>query len=137
MSFTLPSDRGESVTLPLPDGQPAVLEFWAPSCEPCADSLAAIEARRAEITNAGARLILVGVLPREMSPELARQRLADWGVSTEFLIDRESVSREALGVRALPATIVLDGAGKVRFTAVRPRELEGIVAAAEAARSLD
>lgn len=62
VGFSLPSDEGALVTMPLPGARATVLDFFGPTCEPCKRSVPAIHARRAELAQKGAKLVLVGVL---------------------------------------------------------------------------
>src|ERR1700729_3012442 len=73
--------------------------------------------RKAEIEAKGARLVLVSVLADAESTEDARRALASWGVRAPFLKDSGGVSQRELGVDKLPATVVLDGNGVVRWVA--------------------
>jgi AhpC/TSA family len=84
---------------------------------PCKVAVPALFARKAEIEAKGARLVLVGVLADAETTEDARRALASWGVRAPFLKDSGGVSQRELGVDKLPATVVLDGTGVVRWVA--------------------
>lgn len=125
----LPSDTGALVSIGA-GGESLVLEFWAPTCKPCAIKVPALVAREAELRSKGTRLILVAVLSKDESTEIARSSLASWGVNHPFLIDHEEVSRHAAGVVGLPATLVLDRKHFVRWTAIPTSSVEDVISAA-------
>jgi thiol-disulfide isomerase/thioredoxin len=117
------------VTVPPEDRLPLVLDFFAPTCLPCKDAVPALFAKRAEIEAKGARLVLVGVLADSESTEDARRALASWGVRAPFLKDSGGVSQRELGVDKLPATVILDGKGVVRWVAPDRATAEDVVTA--------
>jgi thiol-disulfide isomerase/thioredoxin len=106
-----------------------VLDFFAPTCEPCKEAIPALFAKKAEIEARGARLVLVAVLGDGESTEDARRALASWGVRAPLLKDSGGVSQRELGVDRLPATVVLDGNGVVRWVAPSKATAEDVVAA--------
>jgi thiol-disulfide isomerase/thioredoxin len=132
IGFTLASSDGEVWTLPLP-ARATVIEYWAPTCVPCRRKLPELVARRADIREARAELVLVGVLAEDETTEGARNVLASWGVSDEqFLIDRHDVSARQAGVRALPTTQVFDRGGTLRWVADDESSAEDVVRAVRA-----
>jgi hypothetical protein len=129
VSFSLPSDDGNLVTVPLPNVT-TVIDAWAPTCKPCRDKLPALYARRAEIEARGAKLVLVAVLSQSESTDDARAALASWGVNAPFLIDRGDVLRREAGIASLPATLVLDEREHVRWVAPSNASADDVVSAA-------
>jgi thiol-disulfide isomerase/thioredoxin len=117
VGFALPSDEGKLVTLPLPGSKATVLDFFSPTCVPCKESLPALYATRDRIAAKGGRLLLVAVLADNETTEDARRALTSWGVEAPFLVDHEGVSQREAGVRSLPATLVLDATGVLRWVA--------------------
>jgi thiol-disulfide isomerase/thioredoxin len=131
VSFSLPSDDGNLVTVPLPNVK-TVVDAWAPTCKPCRDKLPALYARRSEIETHGGKLVLVAVLSESESTEDARAALTSWGVSAPFLIDRGDVLRREAGVTSLPATLVIDEQQHILWTAPPTATADDVVAAAQA-----
>ena len=129
VSFSLPSDDGNLVTVPFPNVT-TVVDAWAPTCKPCREKLPALYARRAEIEAQGGKLVLVAVLSAAESTEDARAALTSWGVSAPFLIDRGDVLRREAGVSSLPATLVLDEQQRVRWLAPPNASANDVVVAA-------
>src|SRR6478609_8401653 len=136
VSFSLPSDEGNLVTVPL-SNVTTVVDAWAPSCKPCREKLPALYARRGEIEAHGGKLVLVAVLADAETTEDARAALNSWGVKAPFLIDRGDVLRREAGVNELPATLVIDAQQHVRWVAPLNASASDVVAAAKAHKSAD
>jgi len=133
VALALPSTEGDLVELPQSGAKVTVIDAFSPTCEPCAKKVPALVAQRDELAELGAKLVLVAVLSDDESDEAAAAALSSWGVSSAFLVDRGEVLRRSLGVETLPATMVLDATGKVRWAAPSDADANAIVAAAEAA----
>jgi thiol-disulfide isomerase/thioredoxin len=129
LSFSLPSNTGMLVTVPTGDGRATVLDFWAPTCVPCAKSLPELVASKHEIEQKGGRLVLIGVLSDDESTELAATTLKSWGVNEPFLVDRSQVAKAQLGVSILPATMVLDRTGKLIWAGPQGAQAKDVVSA--------
>lgn len=129
VSFSLPSDVGTLVTVPVPSAT-TVVDAWAPTCKPCRDKLPALYARRAEIEAHGAKLVLIAVLSPAESSQDARAALSSWGVDAPFLIDRGDVLRREAGVSSLPATLVIDEQQRIRWVAPPNASAKDVVRAA-------
>ena len=132
MAFELPSNEGQLLSVPKPKARITVVDAFAPSCAPCAKKLPALMAKRSELAEAGASIVLVAVLASDESDTQALEALRSWGVEQSFLVDRGDVLRRELAVAQLPATVLLDAAGKVRWVAPTTATAEDIVAAAKA-----
>ncbi len=132
VSLVLPSDTGALVSLPLDGAKATVIDAWAPTCVPCREKVPALIARRAELEDTGAKLVLVAVLADEESTEAARTTLASWGVVSPFLIDRGDLLRRECGVESLPSTLIMDDRGVVRWVAEVGASAADIAAAVRA-----
>ena len=128
IAFELPSDTGQLVSVPVKSGT-TVLDFFSPACKPCKESVPALYAKKADIESKGGRLLLVGVLSDSESTDDARRALASWGVTAPFLVDRGAVAQSQAGVRDLPATLVLDRDGRLRWVAPPRAKASDVVAA--------
>jgi hypothetical protein len=129
VSFSLPSDSGELVTVPLNAAQLTVLDFFGPTCEPCAKKVPALVSRRGQIEHAGARLVLVAVLADGESTADASRALVKWGASSPFLVDSGGVSLREAGIKDLPSTLVVDNQGHVRWRAPVGATADDVLAA--------
>jgi len=130
VTFSLPSNEGALVSVPLAGAHATVLDFFGPSCEPCRKALPALYAQRGTLAARGARLVLVAVLADGESTEDAKHALSAWGVSAPFLVDHEGTGRREAGVRELPATLVLDERGVTTWAAPVGASAADVVAAA-------
>lgn len=128
VSFALPSDQGTLVPIPQPGANVTVLDFFAPTCVPCRDKVPALDAKRNELAAVGARLVLVAVLASGEGSNDAAKELASWGVHAPFLVDRADVSRREAGVASLPATLIIDRAGVIRWSAPPNADAADVVA---------
>jgi hypothetical protein len=129
VAFSLPSDSGELVTVPLTSARLTVLDFFGPTCEPCRKKVPELQTRRAALAAKGAKLVLVAVLAGNESTADARKALSSWGVDAAFLVDKDGTGKREAGVTALPATIVLDTNGNVKWTAPPTASADDVVAA--------
>jgi thiol-disulfide isomerase/thioredoxin len=129
VGFSLPSDEGALVTIPLPEARTTVLDFFGPTCGPCKEKVPALHAKRDELAKKGAKLVLVGVLADGESTEQAKRALASWGVTASFLVDKEGTGKREAGVTTLPATLVLDATGAVKWVAPPKATAEDVLAA--------
>ncbi|MBI4702509.1 MAG: TlpA family protein disulfide reductase [Deltaproteobacteria bacterium] len=132
VALALPSHDGALVSLPLAGVRATLLDAFAPTCEPCREKVPALLARQGEIESAGGRLVLVSVLAEGESTDDARAALRSWGAEAPFLLDRGEALRRECGVDALPASVVLDAQGVVRWIAPAGAGADRVVAAARA-----
>jgi len=130
VAFSLPTNDGALVSVPLAGAHSTVLDFFGPSCEPCRKALPALYAKRGALATHGSKLLLVAVLADGESTDDAKRALVSWGVSAPFLVDSEGTGRREAGVKNLPATLVLDERGVSRWVAPVGASATDVVAAA-------
>jgi cytochrome c biogenesis protein CcmG/thiol:disulfide interchange protein DsbE len=108
-AFALPRlDRAGTVSLESLSGHPAVLNFWASWCPPCADEAPDLNALSVRYGGLGVRF--VGVDFNDAVDE-ARAFARRHDVPYALVHDTRGV-RQAFGVSAPPETYVLDGSGR-------------------------
>lgn len=129
VSITLPTDGGEQISVPAPDRRKLVLEFFAPNCESCRTRLPALVDRRELINARGARLVLVALLADHESIDQARSALHKWGVQWPFLVDSSGASRPYLGISKAPSALLVDGKGKLLWSAPADATADDVIAA--------
>jgi thiol-disulfide isomerase/thioredoxin len=129
VSFSLPSDEGALVTVPLAGARATVLDFFGPTCEPCKKRVPELCAQRGALTAHGAKLVLVAVLAEGESGDDAKRALLSWGVTAPFLVDNQGTGKSEAGVTALPTTIVLDARGEERWVAPAASSAADVVTA--------
>ena len=112
---------GEVTALPIGDGRPTVLDFWATWCQPCKKTMRALQERFEALAGDPEGLRIVGVSIDEGDGALdevrryVKKQRADYPI---FLDDQELPAWVALRVRAVPTIMLLDGEGNIvwRFT---------------------
>lgn len=82
-----------------------VLNFWASWCAPCRDEMPALERLGERWRTRGLSVLTVAVAD---SHDRASKFLWDAGVSLPMIEDPDQSMSRALGVRALPTTLILD-----------------------------
>lgn len=105
--------------IPPSGARATVVEFWALHCEPCRRTLRALEEHRGELQQAGVEVARVAVLHRGDPIEPVREAYGSLGLSGTFVVDWGADYARDLKVRSVPATIVLDREGRVRWLAPR------------------
>jgi thiol-disulfide isomerase/thioredoxin len=128
--FSAPDDRGDLTHVPQRAARATVLELWATSCEPCRRAVPQLAACAPGLAKDGIDVVLVAVLDGGEPIDDGRAALASWGVALPFLIDRGGGVERSLGVVGLPATLVLDRRGVVRWAAPAGAPAEAVAAAA-------
>jgi cytochrome c biogenesis protein CcmG, thiol:disulfide interchange protein DsbE len=128
-AFSVPDERGDLTRVPDGAARATVVEFWATSCEPCGKALPALGGEATRLERDGIALVLLGVLEGGEPLDRARAALRAWGVERPFLVDRGGGVQRAMGIDGLPATVVLDARGVVRWAAP-PSAPPGEIAAA-------
>jgi thiol-disulfide isomerase/thioredoxin len=127
--LSLPTDGGELVTVPVNGVQTTVLDFFGPTCDPCKKKVPELVAKRQAIEHKGGRLVLVAVLAEGESTAQAKAALESWGVSHPFLVDSGDASRREVGFDGLPATAILDSAGRLKWLAPAGATADDVLAA--------
>lgn len=123
-----PIDGGTSSSLADLDG-PAVINLWATSCAPCRAEIPAFEAvHQARGDTVG----FVGLNVGE-SAEQAAPFVADVGATYPQYLDELGYAVTALGVAAMPTTLVIDAAGVVTTRHVGPMDVAELNDAIDAA----
>jgi peroxiredoxin len=105
------------------DGQPQRLEdyrgrvvlvnFWATWCAPCVEEMPSIEKLRRSLD---ARRFAVLAVNVGEGPGAASAFAEKMNLGFTLLLDREMKTSRAWGARVLPATFIVDPAGKVRYS---------------------
>jgi thiol-disulfide isomerase/thioredoxin len=106
------SETGDQISLADYRGQIVVLNFWATWCAPCRKEMPYLAALADEFGPAGLAVVTVATGPNNARPAMERF-FAEIGVDNLPLhTDAQQRFAGAMGVRGLPATIILDRQGR-------------------------
>jgi len=94
-------------------GRVVVLNFWAAWCAPCREEIPHLQAWAAG--QRGVQVVLVNIGDK---PQVMREWLQRTGVSLMSLRDPESRALAGLGLRQLPATLIIDAEGRIRWKVI-------------------
>jgi thiol-disulfide isomerase/thioredoxin len=104
-----PLDGGERVALPTP-GRATVIDLFATWCQPCRESLPALERLRHDFEG---RVDFVSIAQDDDRAQVERF-VRENRVGSRVLLDPERRSYRALGAHVLPTTYLVDARGAVR-----------------------
>lgn len=93
--------------------RPALVSFWAPWCEPCVRELPDLERLSRTLSPCGVSVLGVAV---GEGPDAIGTFCRARGVTYPQVTDEGYHLADALGQRRIPATILLDGQGRVVFS---------------------
>lgn len=110
--FTLKSTTGQNIRLKEQHGQVVLVNFWATWCAPCRQELPELEKLQAQYGKTGFRLLAVTVDEDVKNADAMMRRL---GLKLTVLHDRDKQVAKRYDVDAMPATVIVDRRGKVRY----------------------
>lgn len=110
--FTLPSASGRNIRLSEQRGKVVLVNFWASWCGPCRQELPALDKLQAQYGAAGFQLLAVNVDDNRGNADAMLKKL---GVKLSTLYDTEKRVAKLYDVDTMPATLVLDTDGRVRY----------------------
>ena len=93
-------------------GRPALVSLWATWCEACTAEFGALN--RLDARTRGGPGVIVGIAVGEPQAKVAAY-VRDRGLHYAQVVDEDFVLADALGEHRVPATLVLDRAGRVIF----------------------
>ncbi len=117
--LTLETLDGEVEPLSAYRGKTVVLNFWATWCAPCRWEMPALEELSRRVDPAG--LAVIGIAVDE-NPLMVRSYMREKKLTFARHADPGSALTESLGLEGLPATLILDPEGRVRFQISGGRE---------------
>jgi cytochrome c biogenesis protein CcmG, thiol:disulfide interchange protein DsbE len=120
---------GSSTTLASLHGHVVVVNFWASWCAPCRRELPRLDALSRRLASRGARVVAVSI---DENRENARAYVTRGALKLPVAHDGPDGLARDLDLRNVPATIVLDGDGRVAWSTARSddaalAQLEGVV----------
>ena len=111
LTLSAPDLEGHDVDVGARQGVVRVVDFWATWCEPCKESMPALDALARELGPRG--LAVYGISIDADGAQLQRY-LAARPVSFTVLWDRDAVRVSRFDVRFMPVTLLVDRAGVIR-----------------------
>ena len=96
-------------------GGPTLLIFWATWCQPCIHEVPEVRELYHFYAKRGLRVVGVALSWNGDTREKVKQALGDNGIDYPVLFDDEDKARVAFDLRAIPASILVDASGVVRF----------------------
>jgi len=110
--FAAKSDSGRNVRLSELRGQVVLINFWASWCSPCRQELPLLSKIYTQYRGAGFALLAVNVDDNRKDAESMLKRL---GLKFPTLFDGNKKVAKLYGVDTMPATLVIDRDGRVRY----------------------
>ena len=110
--FAAKSDGGRNVRLSELRGQVVLVNFWASWCSPCRQELPLLNKLYTQYRAAGFVLLAVNV---DDNPKDAEAMLKRLGLRFPTLFDGSKNVAKLYGVDTMPATLVIDRDGRVRY----------------------
>jgi len=110
--FAAKSDSGRNVRLSELRGQVVLIKFWASWCSPCRQELPLLSKIYTQYRGAGFALLAVNVDDNRKDAESMLKRL---DLKFPTLFDGNKKVAKLYGVDTMPATLVIDRDGRVRY----------------------
>jgi len=110
--FALKSGSGRNVRLSELRGQVVLINFWASWCGPCREELPQLEKLQARYRSAGFTLLAVNIDDTRANADAMLRKL---GVKLVPLYDTDKRTAKRYDVDTMPATLIVDRDGRVRY----------------------
>ncbi len=123
-AFSVPLLAGGTASLDDYRGRVVFLNFWATWCVPCREEMPAIERLNQRLAAKGLAVLAVSI---DTGPEAeaVRRFVAEHRLTFPIGLDPSLRVVDLYGIRALPATFLVDRRGRVLAQALGPREWDG------------
>jgi peroxiredoxin len=110
--FVLKSHTGQNIRLKELRGEVVLVNFWATWCGPCRQELPQLDRLQARHRQVGLRLLAVNV---DDDPRKAEAMHRQLGLKLTVLFDKDKRVAERYDVDSMPATLLIDRDGRVRY----------------------
>ena len=111
--ITLATLSGKAIRVADLKGQVVLLDFWASWCIPCRKAFPEIEALGRELEPQGLTVIAVNV---DEDQKKMHAFLEQFPHAMTIAVDPKGSVAEAFKVNAMPSTMILDRAGRIRYS---------------------
>lgn len=109
-AFVLPDLQGEHIDSQSLSGQVVMLNFWATWCGPCKEEMPSLERLRRRLKSEPFRLFAVTT---DIRPQDIAAFWKHLDLHIDVLLDEQENLSQALMVRNLPTTIIIDKNGRI------------------------
>jgi peroxiredoxin len=110
--FALKSGSGRNIRLSELRGQVVLINFWASWCGPCRQELPLLEKLQQRYRSAGFTLLAISIDDNRRNADAMLGKL---GVKLAPLYDTEKRAAKRYDVDTMPATLIVDRDGRVRY----------------------
>ncbi len=110
--FTLKRADGRNLRLQEQRGQVVLVNFWATWCGPCRQEMPHLNRLYDKYRNSGFTLLAVNI---DDDPRTALATAAKLGLRFPVLLDTDKTVSRRYDLGSMPATVLIDRDGKVRF----------------------
>ncbi len=114
--FEAPTLDGAPFRLSAHRGSVILLNFWATWCPPCRTEIPDLVALQRELGDRG--LLVIGVSTDEGGAEVVAPFAENFQINYPVVLDDGSVSEAYGGIWALPTTVIIDRAGRIRYEVI-------------------
>jgi len=120
--FTLKTPAGATVKLSELRGKVVLVNFWATWCPPCKEEMPAMQRLHERYGKDAFVLLAVSV---DADPRVVRPYIAEHRFTFPVGLDSKMEVANTYGVRALPASFIVDRDGMIAAMAIGPRPWDG------------
>lgn len=110
--FTLRSADGRNLRLKEQRGQVVLVNFWASWCGPCRQEMPQLKRLYDKYRAAGFTLLAVNI---DDDAGLGTRTAARWGLHFPVLLDADKTVSRLYDLGSMPATVLIDRDGRVRY----------------------
>lgn len=110
--FTLKSAEGKNLRLKEQRGQVVLVNFWASWCGPCRQEMPHLNRLYDKYKASGFTLLAVNI---DDDARTGTNTAAKWGLKFPVLLDADKTVSKLYDLGSMPATVLIDRDGKVRF----------------------
>ncbi len=120
-NFTLSDLDGNSVELSSLLGRVVLINFWATWCPPCVEELPTMQALKESFSDRPFEVLAINMAEDKNDIEAFFARI-NFELDFPILLDPGGVTADQYAVQTLPATLLVDKAGKFAFGGVGVRD---------------
>ena len=110
--FTLRNAEGRNLRLHEQRGQVVLVNFWASWCGPCKQEMPHLNRLYGKYRSSGFTLLAVNI---DDDPRHGAATAVRWGLQFPVLLDDQKAVARLYDLRSMPATVLIDRDGRVRY----------------------